>query len=76
MMTVRFPNGQAVQYNAAENISGTFLVDSKGHWIARVPDDCIVEACPPCRVYDALQEKPLEELTKEVRALKRKITKR
>ena len=78
MMTVRFPNGQTVQYNAAnyvvrsQNYSDLY-VKKDGPWIAQVPNTCIVESLPACRVYDALQQQPLEQLTKEIRALRRKV---
>lgn len=80
MMTVRFPNGQAVQYNTANYVTRTpdyaDLYDRKdGQWIAQVPTACIIEVVPACRVYNALHQQPLEELTKEVRALRRKVTK-
>lgn len=81
MMTVRFPNGQAVQYNEARYVarydSYTDLYDKKdGVWIAQVPNTCLIESQPACRVYDALQQQPLEQFTKEVRALKRKIARK
>lgn len=80
MMTVRFPNGQTVQYNTAtyvmRSINYSDLYTQKdGGWIAQIPNTCIIEISPACRVYDALQAQPLEQLTKEVRALKRKIGK-
>lgn len=85
-MTVRFPNGQAIQYNSAGFVSRhseySDLYERKGAggngevWIAQVPNSCVIECRMPCRVYDAMQTQPLEVLTKEVRSLKRKISKK
>lgn len=81
MMTVRFPNGQAVQYNTANYASRwatyTDLYTKKdGGWIAQVPNTCIIEVSPACHVYDALQQRALGQLIKEVRALRRKVATR
>jgi len=79
VITVRFPNGQAVQYNTANYVYrrrrySDLLTKEDGEWVAQVPNDCIIEGVPAGRVYDALQQQPLEQLTKEVRALRRKMT--
>ena len=81
MMTVRFPNGQAVQYNDAINFQHysdkyNYLLDNKGHWLALIPTECIIELVPPCRVYNPLTDNTndkLEALSKEIRALRRKV---
>lgn len=84
MMTVRFPNGQAVQYNDAyyitwgENHSSLYnkAPDKGGSLIARVPRECIIEWESPCRVYNPISSAPnedLEALKKEVQSLKRLI---
>lgn len=80
MMTVRFPNGLSVQYNdanfALRHAEYTDLhTKENGAWIAQVPNDCLIEVRPACRVYDALQQQSLEQLTKEIRSLKRKMAK-
>lgn len=86
MMTVRMPNGQAVQYNNAGYVVShgeyTDIYRRKGGdrtgegWVAQVPNTCIIESEIACRVYDPLQQQPLEQLIKEVRALRRKVTKK
>ena len=78
MITVRFPNGQTVVYNAANYVTRTknyadLYTQKDGEWIAQVPNTCIIERQRACRVYDALQEDKLAELTKEIRLLRRKI---
>lgn len=84
MMTVRFPNGQAVRYNDAcfilwgENHSTLYSKDPNkgGSLIARVPRECIIEWVAPCRVYNPLTDninEKLEALAKEIRALRRKV---
>lgn len=83
MMTVRFQNGQAIQYNNAgyvvRSAEYSDLYEARGddgkgkNWIAQVPNSCVIECRFACRVYDALQERPLDDLTREIRSLKRKI---
>ena len=84
MITVRFPNGQAVQYNNAKYcITKNNCYDLYGgndHLgrIATAPLDCIIEAEEACAVCNPLTDNissKLEELTKEIRSLKRKINK-
>lgn len=84
MLIVRFPNGQTVQYNDAYyciHADGYHnLYESKQckKWIATVPMACIVEAQEACRIYNSLQENEnnrLEQIEKELRAIKRKIGK-
>jgi hypothetical protein len=84
MMTVRFPNGQAVQYNDAYFIQwGTDAHNlynknhnAGGSLIARVPRECIVEWIKPCRVYNpiaSITNDELIELKKEIQSMKRKL---
>jgi hypothetical protein len=89
MMTVRFPNGQAVQYNNAmwleREETGWVLKESKaGAFIAFVQASAgaIVEFRGPCRVYDGIKsdqlsrlETQVQTLTREIRSLKRKVAK-
>jgi len=85
MFTVRFPNGQAVQYNTATfAIRGSSYTDiykyrgkdDKGEgWIAHVPNTCIIENVPACRVYDAVKKETNDNLAKEISSLKRKLNK-
>ena len=83
MITVRFPNGQAVQYNSAtrvtyEDYGAVLTAQNKKEWIATVlpGSGAIIEAVPPCRVYDGVNEsrqRELADLSREIRSLKRKI---
>lgn len=78
MITVRFPNGQAVVYNNANFVHShseyTNLYTKKdGVWIAQVPNTCLIEAQPPCRVHNAMQESSLKELTASIEAIRRKM---
>jgi len=82
MFTVRYPNGQAIQYNTANSleygVDGWHLYERKGgKWVASIQPSAgvIVEATAACRVYNGPMRNQLEELTKEVRSLKRKIGK-
>jgi hypothetical protein len=83
MITVRFSSGQAVQYNDGwyvEHYANCRSIKTKkgGDLIAQVPHDCIIEWVPACRVYNGMTQEAdrrIEELTKEIRALKRKINK-
>jgi len=60
MVTVRFPNGQAVQYKGAHFIARsargyTDLRNKKGgRLIAIAPNICIIDFERPSRVYNAL----------------------
>jgi len=81
MITVRFSNGQAVQYNDATYVSrhtdySDLLTKKDGHWIAQVPNTCIIEIRSACRVYNGMaaeSDQRIEMLAKEIRSLKRKI---
>jgi hypothetical protein len=63
MLTVRFPDGTAVQYNTAFFVVyGTdpdraTLYTRKGwDWVATVFGDCIVESTEACRVYNPVRQ--------------------
>lgn len=81
MMTVRFPNGQAIQYNTATYATRfpthTDIYERKdGRWIAQVPNTCLIEVMSACRVYNPLDKRTeLESITKELRSIKRKLNK-
>ena len=86
MMTVRFPNGQAVRYNTAtfafRHANYTDIYERSGAdrtgqgWIAQIPHTCIIEQVPACAVYNALQEDSrLAGIEKELRAIKRRLPK-
>jgi hypothetical protein len=60
-MTVRFPNGQAIQYNTALfALRSTEYTDlytkNGGKWISQVPNNCIIESVEPCNIYNPLNE--------------------
>lgn len=80
MITVRFPNGQAVQYNSATHAetSGAnwWLYTKKdGTFIASAPQSCIMEYVAPCRVYNPLTTKAATEIAAEVgREVKHQLT--
>lgn len=81
MLTVRFPNGQAVQYNNAIDVvqspfQGMNYLMAKGGWIAIIPNTCIVEWERACQVYNPLENnksEQIEKLTKKIRLLKKAI---
>jgi ActR/RegA family two-component response regulator len=87
MMTVRYPNGQAIQYNDANYLQH----GDNSTWILKTKQDgdpivfiqasaaAIVEFRHPCRVYDGTKKTESEtivQLAKEVRSMKRKLTKK
>jgi|WetSurMetagenome_2_1015567.scaffolds.fasta_scaffold233613_2 hypothetical protein len=80
MMTVRFPNGQAVQYNNARHVNrydtySDIYEREGGIWIAQVPNTCIIESQAACRVYDGIEDMPkgtdMQNLTKIIQELKK-----
>lgn len=86
MIIVRYPNGQAIQYNTATFLRYTSLAweiytktpENGGFWVASIQlsAGAIVEVVPACRVYDASQKidnDKITELTKEIKAMKRKV---
>jgi hypothetical protein len=66
MLTVRFPDGTAIQYNEATTISKTAFgwrlykkQDAAGKfegWIADIPSTCIIEAVRPCSISNPVKE--------------------
>src|SRR3569833_3467580 len=83
MMTVRFPNGQAVQYYTATFVLrkdgfSDLYTKKAGTWIAQVPNTCIIESVSACRVYDELHRnttQQLDRIEKELRSVKRQLAK-
>ena len=90
MITVRFPNGQAVQYNDAgfvdrdQSYSDLYVDSTKEKWIAQVPNTCLIEIVQPCCVYNALPATPVPITIKndpnnlildELKAIKRRLNK-
>lgn len=81
MMTVRFHTGFSVQYNNANHAvrrdGYTDLYTRKdGTWLAQVPNTALIEVVTPCRTYMAQgreADRRIDELTREVRALKRRL---
>jgi hypothetical protein len=79
MITVRFHNGQAIQYNGGNYVIRTdayidIYTAKNGQWIAQVPTSmCVVEIVDPCRVYDGLKREPDAATAKELAALRRKL---
>ena len=87
MITVRYPNGQAISYNDA-----TYLVHGVNEWILYKDKDkkyqiafiqasagIIVEFYAPCSVRNPIRSHntaEFQELAKEVRSLKRFMLKR
>jgi len=67
MMTVRSPQGLSVVFNSAGFVARgahgyTDIYESKGAdgqhkgWLAQVPNDWLIEAVRPCRVYNAMHQ--------------------
>ena len=85
MFTVRYPNGQTIQYNTAHFLQYTsngweLYTKKDGDWVASIQlsAGAILECQSPCRVFDGQQKienENIEALTKEIRSLKRKINK-
>lgn len=86
MLTVRYPNGQAVQYNRAWFVKyhdyAWCIYDKspdKGgslQLVIQPSAGAIVEWVPPCRVYNALSEQSIQSFAnmgKELRSIKRKL---
>lgn len=79
MMTVRFPNGQAIRYNDANYVtrspSGYTDIYTKkdGTWIAQVPMSCLIEVQPAGAVFNPIAsqspEKSLEVVLEHLRTL-------
>jgi hypothetical protein len=79
MITVRFPNGQAVQYNSANYVERftygySDLYEKKdGRWVAQVPNTCLIEIISACRVYNPLTDTMNEKITAELKAVKAEL---
>lgn len=82
MFTVRFPNGQAIQYNSANFASRSaeytdIYTKKNGTWVAQIPNTCIIEAIPACRVYNAISEenkdRQIAKLMSNIKRLRTKI---
>ena len=87
MLTVRFPNGQAVQYNGANFIYHgnnasyelyTKSKDSGGTCVAIIQASAgvIVELVTPCRVYDGMErigEQQIKNINSSLATIKRKL---
>ncbi len=86
MITVRFPTGLSIQYNDLDDAdfktTGIYLgkKSTPNSYSVWVPLTCIIEHISPCRVYNPVQAPSelvlmVEELSKEIRSLKRKMAK-
>jgi hypothetical protein len=84
MITVRFPNGQAVQYNLANYVicfdrySDLYCWKDRSNekdkiWVAKVPNTCLIELVEACRVYDGMNQPRNDAVLKELKAIKRKL---
>ena len=79
MIRVRFDSGLVLQYNEAGWIeAGAGYADlwtsrDKVKFIAQVPNTCVIESTPPCRVYRHDHEGP-EDTLAVIANLKRKLT--
>lgn len=80
MITVRFPNGHAIQYNNMHFVwhtdNGTWKLgenETKPSVFIQASAGAVVEFTSPCRVYNGEHAQPLAEIQKEVHALRRKI---
>ena len=78
MITVRTPNGQAIQYNTGWYIETsathhTIKTEGDKRHLAVIPLDCIIEWMPACRVYNPLQDSHDGELAREIRKLQRQV---
>jgi hypothetical protein len=87
MITVRFPSGFSIQYNDAGFVyrsteySDLYKSSEKKHWIAQVPNSCVIELVPPCRTYNPVGtdsdqvNASIATLSSEIRLMKRKLSK-
>lgn len=80
MITVRFPNGQAIQYNDASyctrSVNGYSDLYTKkdGTWIAQVPNTALIESVRPCSITNPVAremtpESALALVTEHLRTL-------
>lgn len=86
MLTVRFPNGMAVQYNGANFVNsddphGSRIYTKRdGGLVARVQHSAgaIIEFVPACHVYQALNDPSgdrIDSILRDVQAMNRKLSK-
>ena len=83
MMTVRFQNGTAVQFNNAHWLvhgdNATWILKDKkdGQIQAFIQANagCLVEFVTPCRVYNPVESAKVTPLAEEVRKLREKMRK-
>lgn len=83
MLIVRFPNGQAIQYNDANFLSchqGTWVLysnESKEKWIASIQESAgaIVEAVRACDVWDATRRNQDQIIKSELVLIQKRISK-
>jgi hypothetical protein len=79
MMTVRFPNGLAIQYNSATFASrGSVYTDiytrEGGAWVAQVPTaGCLIEVVSPCRIYNSSTSETESKIFRELRLLRNQL---
>lgn len=82
MITVRFPNGQALTYNDANFLThpdeqrpyASLYTRKNGRYIAQVPLECIIEFQPPCRVHNPLRDKLDEHVAKQLTSIKNQLS--
>ena len=61
MLTVRFPDGTAVEFNQAnfcfttQNCFQLYADKEKKFWIANVPLGCVVEGSKPSRIFNPVR---------------------
>lgn len=86
MITVRFPTGVTIQYNAAcyverhAEYSDLYEKNDKTGWVAQVPNSALIEIKQPCRVYRSpdMPDRHADEiraLRKSVDRMRKRVTK-
>lgn len=83
MLTVRYPNGQAIQYNNANYLrysTSAYEIyngdpDKSGKWIASIQlsAGAIVETTCPCKIHNALNENQFNNLTNELLRINKEL---
>lgn len=80
MLTVRYPNGQTIQYNEATYLEhdayGSRIFNKKGgDQIARVQHSAgaILEFDSPCRISNAIEENQFANVNAELKAIKQEL---
>ena len=77
MITLRFPNGQAIRYNDLHSVhwqsDGTALLkrDKDSGWSVHVPRECVIEFCLPYSVSNPLlsSQESIDMVIANVRAM-------